>query len=104
MFKMTWYRFLSFLSANYMAITPLTSTARALHESQVFEINPIMGLVGNHNPRTNTALPGHSKGNNTAHKPCHFPAIPVGGGWGGVDANDWCISLNEHPKYFNSDG
>ena len=49
------------LSSNYMTIISLTSRARALHESQEFQINLIMGLVGNHNPRTYTSLQGHSK-------------------------------------------
>ena len=65
---MTWYQFLGTLSITL-------PTSRTQHESRVLEINPIVGLVGNHNPCTYTALWGHSKGNNTAHWPYHSPAI-----------------------------
>ena len=52
-----------------MAIITLASRAQALHGSRAFQINHIMGLVGNQYTRTYTALRGHSK--DTAHLPCY---------------------------------
>ena len=96
-FKITWYRFLSVvLSANYMAIITLAPRTRALHEWQVFEINSITGLVGNHYPCTYTVLRGHLKGINTSHYPC-YPPIPVDRGpW--MQMTGACIVFTECVK------